>query len=123
MSQVKAFAMTSDRDTFVQGATAFRNARDLAQRYRDEFIQAANARAGQSNEAAAEAEITVTLAEQDEESTDEFVDCEDHPGSRAVGAENYATFGDVEEPALPHTYMRRTKILARSLRRSVPNRP
>ncbi|KAK5653473.1 hypothetical protein OQA88_8959 [Cercophora sp. LCS_1] len=29
MTQVKAFAMTSDRDTFVQGATTIRNARDL----------------------------------------------------------------------------------------------
>jgi hypothetical protein len=28
MTQVKAFAVTSDRETFIQGATAFRNARD-----------------------------------------------------------------------------------------------
>ena len=44
MTQVKAFAMTSDRESFVQGATAFRNARDLAKQNRDHFIQAANAK-------------------------------------------------------------------------------
>lgn len=49
MTQVSAFALTSNRDAFVQGATAFRNARDLAQRHRDRFIQAANARASWSN--------------------------------------------------------------------------
>jgi hypothetical protein len=101
MSQIKAFAMTSDRDTFVQGATAFRNARDLAQRDRDRFIQAANARARQSDVEAPPETETVAVAEQHEESTDEFVDCEDHPGSQAVGTENYAVFGDVEEPAPP----------------------
>lgn len=101
MSQVKAFAMTSDRDTFIQGATAFRNARDLAQRGRDSFIQAANARARQSEaEAPVEAETTA-MAEQHEESTDEFVDCDEYPGLQAVGTENYAAFEDVEEPALP----------------------
>ncbi len=82
MTQVKAFAMTSDRDAFVQGATAFRNARDSAQRHCDSFIQAANARARQSDvEAAPGAETTVAMAEQYKESTDKFVDCEDYPGS------------------------------------------
>lgn len=28
--RIKAFAMTSDRDAFIPGATAFRNARNLA---------------------------------------------------------------------------------------------
>ncbi|CAN8099326.1 unnamed protein product [Discula destructiva] len=44
MTQLKAYAVTSDRETFVQGATAFRNARDLAKQHRDTFIQAANSR-------------------------------------------------------------------------------
>ncbi len=103
MSQIKAFALTSDRDTFVQGATAFRNARGLAQRHRDSFIQTANGRARQSDvEAPPEAEITVAVG--DEGSTDEFVDCEDYP-SQPVGTEDYAApvlVDDVdEEPALP----------------------
>ncbi|UNI16672.1 hypothetical protein JDV02_003088 [Purpureocillium takamizusanense] len=44
MTQLKAYALTSDRETFVAGATAFRNARELAKRYRDTFIQTANMR-------------------------------------------------------------------------------
>ncbi|KAH8757624.1 hypothetical protein F5883DRAFT_631949 [Diaporthe sp. PMI_573] len=67
------FAMTDTREAFVQGATAFRNARDLAQRYRDNFIRAANARASQPGTAAAQENL------------------------------DYAAPGDVEdEPALPH---------------------
>jgi hypothetical protein len=70
-------------------------------RHRDSLIQAANARARQSDvDAPPEAEITAAVAEY-EESTDEFVDCEDYP-SQAVGTEDYAAPGDVdEEPALP----------------------
>jgi hypothetical protein len=102
MTQVGGYMMTHSRERFVEGASAFRNARDSAQRYRDSFIQAANARAGQSNvELSPEAEVTAVV-EQYEESTDEFVDCEDYPGSRAIGAENYATSQDVNgEPAPP----------------------
>ncbi|KAK4204707.1 hypothetical protein QBC40DRAFT_261336 [Triangularia verruculosa] len=48
MTQVKAYSLTSDRETCVQGMGAVRNARDLAQRHRDEFIRSANARARQS---------------------------------------------------------------------------
>ncbi|KAK3338037.1 hypothetical protein B0H65DRAFT_542475 [Neurospora tetraspora] len=102
MTQVKAFAMTNDLNIFVQGATAFRNARDHAQRHRGSFIQAANARARQSDvETSPEAEITVVIADKNEESTDEFVDCEDYHGSQAVGTEDYTAPEDVEEPALP----------------------
>ncbi|RFU24503.1 hypothetical protein B7463_g11836, partial [Scytalidium lignicola] len=42
MTQVKAWALTSDPDTFRQGAMAFRNARDWARGHRDKFIAAAN---------------------------------------------------------------------------------
>jgi hypothetical protein len=102
MTQVDGWQMTGNIDTFRRGATAFRNARDSAQRHRDSFTQAANARARQSDvEAPPEAEITVAVAEQYEESTDGFVDCEDYPGSQAVGTDDYAAPGDVEEsPAL-----------------------
>lgn len=104
MTLVKAFAMTSDRDTFVQGATAFRNARNLAQTHRVRFIQAANAKARQSGvEAPPEPETTVAAAEQYEDSSaDEFVDCEDY-ATQAVGSEDDAAPGDVDgESALPH---------------------
>jgi hypothetical protein len=101
MTQLGSYAMTHSRERFVEGASAFRNARNSAQRHRDSLIQAANARARQSDvDAPPEAEITVAVAEY-EESTDEFVDCEDY-SSQAVGTEDYAAPGDVDkEPALP----------------------
>lgn len=42
MTQIDAWAMTGNVDSFRRGATAFRNARDLAKQHRDGFIQAAN---------------------------------------------------------------------------------
>ncbi|EXJ80937.1 hypothetical protein A1O3_07225 [Capronia epimyces CBS 606.96] len=42
MTQVKAYALTSDRETFVQGVTSYRNIRDLAKENRDAFIDHAN---------------------------------------------------------------------------------
>lgn len=49
MTQISCYALTDDRSAFVAGATAFRNARDLAQRHRDELIQSANAKARRAN--------------------------------------------------------------------------
>jgi hypothetical protein len=49
MTQIKGWDLTSDSDSFRQGATAFRNARDWAQEQRDTFITAANERARSSN--------------------------------------------------------------------------
>jgi hypothetical protein len=42
MTQTKAFALTSDKETFVKGATAYRNDRDLAKTERDRAIAHAN---------------------------------------------------------------------------------
>lgn len=42
MTQFRSFAMTDTIETFRQGATAFRNGRDLAKEWRDGFISAAN---------------------------------------------------------------------------------
>ncbi|KHN96006.1 uncharacterized protein MAM_06111 [Metarhizium album ARSEF 1941] len=44
MTQIDTWGMTGNIHTYRRGATAFRNARDLAQRYRDQFIHAANPR-------------------------------------------------------------------------------
>ncbi|GAB1311857.1 hypothetical protein MFIFM68171_02067 [Madurella fahalii] len=106
MTKLRGFDMTDSRETFVQGAMTFRNARDLAQRHRDSFIQTANARARQpSVQTPPEAVITVAKTPQYEESTcDEFVDCEDNVESQAIGAENHAISGDHGEPAL-HQYL------------------
>ncbi|KAI0909599.1 hypothetical protein F4823DRAFT_421490 [Ustulina deusta] len=43
--EAKAYALTSDRETFTDGATAFRNARDMAKQHRDKFMDAANTHA------------------------------------------------------------------------------
>ena len=49
MTQYKGWDLTSDPETFRQGATAFRNARDWAKEQRDRFISAANERARSIN--------------------------------------------------------------------------
>lgn len=46
MTQLKAFALTNDLDTFRQGATAYRNGRDWAKLQRDQVIAQANERIG-----------------------------------------------------------------------------
>ncbi|SPN97425.1 uncharacterized protein DNG_00939 [Cephalotrichum gorgonifer] len=45
MTEIEAFAMTGNRESFVKGAAAFRNIRDLAKRLRDSSIRDANTRA------------------------------------------------------------------------------
>ncbi|KAH8709222.1 hypothetical protein HC256_009145 [Beauveria bassiana] len=47
MTQVRTFGMTDTRETFIAGATAIRNARDLARQRREDFLQAAKAKASQ----------------------------------------------------------------------------
>jgi len=44
MNQLRSFAVTDIPETFRQGATAYRNARDWAKEKRDGFIEAANGR-------------------------------------------------------------------------------
>lgn len=44
MNQLRTFGMADTRETFVEGATAYRNLRDLAKQHRDTFIQDANSR-------------------------------------------------------------------------------
>ncbi|VUC33273.1 unnamed protein product [Clonostachys rosea] len=56
MIQLDTWGMTGNIDTFRRGATAVRNVRDLAKRYRDRFIQEANARGSQASKTAAQAD-------------------------------------------------------------------
>ncbi len=56
MTQLRSFAMTDTAETFRQGATAFRNARDWAKEQRDEAIKRANEIANErANDSQAEA--------------------------------------------------------------------
>ena len=71
MTQVDGWMLTGNIDSFRRGATAFRNARDLAKRHRDTLIQDANVKASQSQ----------TVAAQDPDGTcddPEPVDCTDY---------------------------------------------
>ena len=47
MDQLNTWGMTGNIETFRQGATAYRNARDWAKEQRDEAIRRANARVGE----------------------------------------------------------------------------
>ncbi|PHH92805.1 hypothetical protein CDD83_4964 [Cordyceps sp. RAO-2017] len=48
MTHIDTWGMTGNIDAFRRGAAAFRNARDMAKRHRDDFIHAANAKAAQA---------------------------------------------------------------------------
>ncbi|PGH35907.1 hypothetical protein GX50_01232 [[Emmonsia] crescens] len=67
MTQLKGCSMTSDPETFRQGASAYRNARDWAKEKRDEFIRLANERQSeaQSQHHSAASEVAVTLEDSD----------------------------------------------------------
>lgn len=102
MSQIDAYALTGSRKGFVEGATAFRNARDLARRHRDEFIQGANARARRSDAFLVDEPEAAEVQQYGDSGSDEFVDCEEYVASGAVATENIAASRYVDEgSALP----------------------
>lgn len=99
MTPIKSYALTSDRETFVAGATAFRNLRDKAKENRDRFIGTANA-------------AREVMVQRDKgPNPDEFLDCEENAASREFpdepqhpprGSADYATSQDVNEaPEIP----------------------
>ncbi|KAG5995873.1 hypothetical protein E4U54_002755 [Claviceps lovelessii] len=51
MTRLRSFALVDSREAFIQGATAFRNARDSAERFRNSMIQTANSKAAQATAA------------------------------------------------------------------------
>ncbi len=123
MTQLNSYAMTGMRETFVQGATAFRNARDLARKHRDQLIQAANQRARQTEAEVPEAENAVAEAQQEDSASETFVDCEEYAGLQALGTEDDATSAIVNEAAaFPSTFLLRMKTAARSRRLALSNR-
>ncbi|KAH7176304.1 hypothetical protein EDB81DRAFT_635061 [Dactylonectria macrodidyma] len=72
MTKLRVFEMTDSREAFVKGATAFRNARDLARQGRNNLIRAANARASEEELAAAKEGLHATTEmPYQEDSTDE----------------------------------------------------
>lgn len=76
--QVDTWGMTGNVDTFRRGASALRNARDLAREYRNNFIQAANAR------------VTQGLTAVENPDTVTATDYEDSPNEPAPSTHRYA---------------------------------
>lgn len=77
MTQIDGYFMTGNRKSFVEGATAFRNARDLAQYHRDEFIQCANARARRSNVLPVDEPEAADAQQYGDSGSNEYVDCKE----------------------------------------------
>ncbi|KAL7919042.1 hypothetical protein ACQKWADRAFT_213690 [Trichoderma austrokoningii] len=55
-TQLKAYALTGDDDVWLEGTGAFRNLRQFAKDWRDQFVKEANARSRRRNTAAAATE-------------------------------------------------------------------
>ncbi|WEW61088.1 hypothetical protein PRK78_006577 [Emydomyces testavorans] len=83
MSQLKGWSMTSDSETFRNGATAYQNAQDWAKEQQDEFIKSANERHAQaqsellSSECEATSEPTVVLEDSDTSATSDEAEFHD----------------------------------------------
>jgi hypothetical protein len=86
MTQLQAHALTNKRETFVEGVAALRNARDLAKRYRDNLIEAANARARQSD----------ALSGQDDHAHIN-VTCDNSPVLRAAMVDSRSVAGNADD--------------------------
>ena len=85
MHQLGAYAMTHSKDSFRGGATAFKNARDLTQEYRNDAISNANKVAAQATgEDDDEDEGDEDQEGTDEESEDEETDEEEAESSKAT---------------------------------------
>lgn len=91
ITQLDSYAMTGKRQTFVEGATAFRNLRDLAKQHRDGFIEDANARYQAGIAAAPESSVVPAEARSEHDSSSEdFVDCEPYSPPQDTGRVLYA---------------------------------
>ncbi|KAK2732731.1 hypothetical protein FQN57_002485 [Myotisia sp. PD_48] len=127
MTQLKGYSMTSDYETFVRGASAYRNLRDWAKGQRDEFIEAANERylkpqseSQPTSEQGTISELTVTV--DDVETSFESDEPEFHDTAQYSFA---CSFLDTEEEPQLHTDSGKASV-AESLKgkgreRSLPN--
>ncbi|QSS53757.1 hypothetical protein I7I53_01118 [Histoplasma capsulatum var. duboisii H88] len=81
MQQLKGWSLTGDLETFRQGASAYRNARDWAKEKRDEFIRAANERHSEAHSPISQhqtaSDLTPVLDDSDESTEpDEYQDAQ-----------------------------------------------
>ncbi|KAJ8132966.1 hypothetical protein O1611_g654 [Lasiodiplodia mahajangana] len=93
MMQVKAYALTSDVDTFRAGVSAYRNARDWAKQKRDEAIKRANETAARDKRDTLPSSINshhnlydTTVRVDKDEDGDVDIDIDMPPAKRARGA-------------------------------------
>ena len=98
MTQVKAWALTGDSDTFREGATAYRNARDWAKRQRDQAIQQANEKTKDQGRAVTRPEDGVGLGVLSEASAIETLELTSQATS-TTGGSNAPSFSDSETSA------------------------
>ncbi|KAI4599636.1 hypothetical protein KJ359_001733 [Pestalotiopsis sp. 9143b] len=101
MNQMKAYAVTSDLESIANGAGAFRNTRDMAQGYRDQFTEEANARARARGLPLVPLpeEVTIEAHADDASSHDEFVNCEE-PAEYGSQPLQYLSTTYTTEPAV-----------------------
>lgn len=101
MTKVHTFCLMNTREGFVEGATAFRNIRDMARKRRDDIIREANARASEAAKTAAQVATATTTATAEvavaDASHHDFVP-EDH--SREPGQESVVPGDDGASMAL-----------------------
>jgi hypothetical protein len=84
MTRLHGYSMTGDHQTFLKGASAYRNARDWAKEQRDEFIEEANKRHNESqfqSQSASEQDTTSDLTEDSDTST-ELAEAEFHDAAQ-----------------------------------------
>ncbi|KAK0655281.1 hypothetical protein B0T16DRAFT_8588 [Cercophora newfieldiana] len=95
MTQVDTWGMTGNMDSFRRGATAARNARDLAKQHRDSFIQAANVRVPQPDTQSSSGldgtDATDVQREEESGSLEDGVDYVDYSASQDVSGEEPPT--------------------------------
>ncbi|KAK2742687.1 hypothetical protein FQN57_005142 [Myotisia sp. PD_48] len=127
MTQLRSFAMTDNRETFQQGASAYRNLRDWAKEQRNEFIEAANERylkpqseSQPTSEQGIISELTVTV--DDVETSFESDEPEFHDTAQYSFA---CSFLDTEEELQLHTDSGKASVAESSKgkgrERSLPN--
>ncbi|KAK4449822.1 hypothetical protein QBC34DRAFT_83452 [Podospora aff. communis PSN243] len=90
MTKLRGFDLTDSRETCVKGIGAFRNARDLARRHRDEFIQDANARARRSDTLLVDKPGAAEAQQYGDSGSDRFVDREEYVTPTPIATENIA---------------------------------
>lgn len=100
MTQLDTWGLTGNIDTFRRGTTALRNARDLAKRHRDRFIEDANTVARLANVPTSEVHPTVHEAHDNAASSSAVVD---HQGYVPQDAQGELRWNQsiVESPSLP----------------------